>query len=230
MKIKHFQGRCCQHNLLHFCLGHPCCCVPLAELKLSEPCCRGNAKKVTHLTAHTVNARCWEMTSIFTWVICWRGLVGAPVFSVDSCWDTFPHLCIAVHSYVLAPNWFTGEEIRWKTMSSLCFLLKKRADEDAYLSWVEMSFFTAGSLKDWISHDLFWRLCSFYSLTTYGIWLSSHNPWNFPEYEYGVSFLLCIFFSSFFHAFWCLSNPPSVCNNDIMGQYGRYGKTIVFKV
>lgn len=46
--------------------------------------------------AHTVSARCWEMTCIFTWVICSRGLYGPGIPPVDSCWDSFHHFCIAV--------------------------------------------------------------------------------------------------------------------------------------
>lgn len=39
---------------------------PFVDLKLLAPCYQGNTEKVTRLTGHTVSARCWKMTSIFT--------------------------------------------------------------------------------------------------------------------------------------------------------------------
>lgn len=94
MKIKYIQGHCCQHNLLHFLFGH----------RYSLLC---SSSEVGHPTVQAMQKRShiWLPTLSIPDVGKWQaflpewfavGASMAPVFSVDPCWDTFPHFCIAV--------------------------------------------------------------------------------------------------------------------------------------
>lgn len=134
MKVKHVQGHCCQHDLLHFCSGHLSLLLcSLCRVETVAPCCRGNAKKVIHLTARAVSARCWEMTSIFTWVICWRGLDGPCIL----CRLLLGHFPSSLHTCVMCLHTFDspGTRTDFKKLCHLSVSSQRRAqlwaDEDA---------------------------------------------------------------------------------------------------
>lgn len=62
-----------------------CCCFPPWTVQSA------GTLQDRRFTVHSVCARCWKMTSIFTWVICRL----APEVSVDPCWETSPHSCVS---------------------------------------------------------------------------------------------------------------------------------------
>lgn len=67
--------------------GHPCCCLLLLSKVIQQ-------RSHIWLPALSVpDVGKWQ-AFLPEWFV--EGASVAPVFSVDPCWDTFPHLCIAV--------------------------------------------------------------------------------------------------------------------------------------
>lgn len=131
----------------------------LKELDLLAPCCWSNAKR-SHIWLPVLSMPDVGKWQAFLpdWFV--EGASMAPVFSVDSCWDTFPHLCIAVLCVSAYLIW------RGKDLMKNCVIFPFK---EMCSGWGCMY----GGLDFPLS--VLALLCFFYFLTTYGIWFSSHT-------------------------------------------------------